>query len=157
MSDIEKEFNSFERFLKIYIKGMKVRNITRNYLSRPSERGYNDYTIEEFLILYKLSKMEEMGVISDKKATDIKEILDIKRQVDARTIEEAKREMYEETYRSRDLPELNKLSATINNYLKKYHLTIDDMNFTEMIETSIKKENNEKVKEDSNIRIKRKD
>ena len=34
MNDIKKEFISFEKFLKIYTKSIKVHSITRNYLTK---------------------------------------------------------------------------------------------------------------------------
>ena len=156
MADINQEFASFEKSLKIYMKYIKVRDITRNYLSKVTGEDYNTYTIEQFLILYKLNRMEELGVISEKIASDLREILEVKKEVDTLTGKEAKKELYDPSYKSADLQELHKMSETIYTHLKKYHLTIDDISFEDMIDASIKEKDNKTIKED-NIRVKRMD
>ena len=155
MNDIKKEFTSFEKFLKVYTKGIKVRDITRNYISKGIGSEYGNYTIEHFLILYKLSRMEELGVVSEKIANDLKEILDIKTKVGIMIGEEAKKELYIESYKSADLPKLHEMSGIINDHLKNYHLTIDDISLVDMIDAIIKEENNINIKEDNNIKVKR--
>lgn len=155
MNDIKKEIYLFEKHLKLYTKSIKVHNITRNYFSKGIGSEYDDYTIEHFLLLYKLSRMEEIGVVSEKIARDLKEIIDIKTKVGTMIGEEAKKELYIESYKSSDLPKLHKMAEAINNHLKNYHLTIDDISLVDMIDLSIKEENNINKKEENNIKIKR--
>lgn len=155
MNDIKKEFISFEKFLKIYTKSIKVHSITRNYLTKEDGSEYNDYTIENFLILYKINRMEELGVVSEKIASNLKEILDIKTKVGAMIGEETKKELYIQSYKSPDLPKLHKMAEVINNHLKNYHLTIDDISLVDMIDAGIKEENSITIKKDNNIKIKR--
>lgn len=157
MSNIKKEFATFEKNLKIYMSFIKVRNITRNYLSETEGNKYNNYTIEQFLLLYKLNRMTEMKVINESVSNKLKELLDIKMQVDNLIGEETRKGLYIESYKSSTLPELHKMEDIINKELKKYHLTIEDINFQEMIDLSIKTENNITKTENNNVRIKTKD
>lgn len=154
MENIKKEFISFEKYFKIYIKTTKVRDITRNYISTPTY-DYDDYTIEQFLILYKLNRMEEIGIINETIANDLKGILDMKRHVGAIIEEETKKELYVLSYKSTDLPKLHKMVKTIDNHLKKYHLTPDDISFKDMLDASVKAENTEPIKDDNNIKVKK--
>lgn len=156
MSNIKKEFTLFEKFLKIYIKSIKVRNITRDYLSKGIGSEYNDYTIEHFLLLYKLNRMEELGIVNKKIASDLKEIIDIKTKVGNMIGEETKKELYIESYKSSDLPKLHKMSGIINKHLKNYRLTIDDISLVDMIDANIKEKNDIVVKE-NNVKIKKMD
>lgn len=155
MNNIQKEFDSFESWLKIYMKGMKVRSVTRNYLSEASGNNYGNYTIEQFIILYKLNRMEELGVINEDIASNLRELLDMKMHVGSIIGEEAKRALYDPTYQTEDLSKLHKMTEKIDNHLKKYHLTMDDISLKDMIDTSIKEENKESIKDNNNIRIKR--
>ena len=156
MTNIKKEFTSFEKFLKIYMKAFKVRDISRNYISKVAGDNYNEYTIEQFLLLYKLNRMEELGVISKTIANDLKGLLDVKKEVNTTIGEEARKQLYDPSYNSDYLSELHKRSEMIDTELKKYHLTIDDISFEDIIDTIIKEENNITVKEDS-IKVKRMD
>ncbi len=157
MTDIKKEFTAFEKYLKTYMKGMRVRNITRMYISSADEIDYSNYTIEQFIVLYKLCRMEELGVISREIADNLREILDMKRHIATIIGGEAKRELYEPSYRSVLLPKLHKTIDTIDSHLKEYHLTIDDINLVDMLDASIKDENKPYIKEENNIRVKRMD
>ena len=156
MSNIKKEISSFEEYLKIYIKGKKVQNITHKYLSNTNnDKNYDDYTIEHFWALYKLNRMEELGVINERISNELKEILDMKRHINVILGEETRKEFYNPLYKSADLPKLHKSLDTINNHLKKYHLTADDISLTDIIDLSIKIENNLPINESKNIRVKR--
>ena len=49
------------------------------------------------------------------------------------------------------------MSEIINNHLKNYHLTLDDISLVDIIDDIIKEENNINIKKDNNIKIKRMD
>lgn len=155
MTDINKEFASFEQYLKIYMKGIKVRNITRHYFSNMDD--YSNFTIEQFLLLYKLSRMEELGTVNGEIANSLREILDMKMHIGSIIGEEAKKELYDPSYKNDDLQRMRQSLKTINSHLKKYHLTIDDIKFADVFDVYIKSENNEFMQEDNNIRVKRMD
>lgn len=144
MNNIEKEFDIFEEGLKVYSKVKKVNSITRRFLS---EEEYGNYTIEQFLVLYKLNRMEKLGVVNQNIASTLKEMLDMKRHVATVIGDEAKRAMYDPAYNATDLSKLHDIDNKINNHLKKYHLTIEDISLKDIVDTSIMIENNELTKE----------
>jgi len=154
MTDIKKEFDTFEEYLKIHMKVIKVRDITRRFFSDTTDHEYDELTIEQFLVLYKLNRMEELGIIKKDVASYLKELLDMKMHIGTIIGEEAKRKLYDPSYNSNDLEKLHKMSETIDKHLKKYHLTIEDINLNEMLESSIKKEQSKTV-QNNNTRIKR--
>ena len=155
MADIKKEFSSFEEFLKMYIKGKKVQTITNKYLSSTGNHHYDDYIIEHFWALYKLSRMEELGVLNENIANELKEILDMKRHISIIVQEETRKEFYNPLYKSADLLRIKKTLDTVNNHLKKYHLTADDISLKDIVDISIKLENNLPINQDTNVRIKK--
>lgn len=155
MTDIKKEFSTFEEFLKMYIKGRKVQTITNKYLSSPGNHNYDDYMIEHFWALYKLSRMEELGVLNENIANELKEILDMKRHISIIVQEETRKEFYNPLYKSADLLRIKKTLDTVNNHLKKYHLTADDISLKDIVDISIKLENNLPINQDTNVRIKK--
>lgn len=154
MANINKEFDRFERFLKMNTKDRKVRDITRNFLIKPEGENYNEYTIEHFLMAYKLSRMEEFGIINEKIASDLKEMLDMKSHIRTVILEEKKTELYDPSYKSDIIPKLHRITETINNQLKRYNLTIDDLSIKDMIDNSIKEENKQPINE-SSARVKK--
>ena len=157
MANITKEFSLFEEYIKVHMRAKKIRNINYKYYSQISTHEYDDCTIEQFLILCKLNRMEELSVINDSVSSKLREILDIKKQVDKMIGEETKKILYIDSYKSNSLPELHKMSEAINNKLKKYHLTMDDISFVDMLDATIKVENNKEYTKDQNVRTKRMD
>lgn len=155
MSNIKKELNSFEEYIKVYMKVIKIKSVNYKYYSKITSHEYDDCTIEQFLILYKLNRMKELGVISDAVSDKLNEILSIKNQIDNLIGKEASKVLYSNSNASNSLEELNKMSETIHNQLKKYHLTTEDLSFADMIDSIIKEENNIIGKEDKNVRVKR--
>ena len=154
MSNIKKELTSFEEYIKINMKAIKMRNIKHKYYSEIASHDYDDYTVEEFLTLCKINRMEELGVINESVSSKLKELIDIKMQVDDLIGEEARKVLYYNSSAPNYLKDLHKMSDTIDSKLKKYHLTTDDINFTDMIDSVIKIENNLVPKGNKNIRMK---
>ncbi|MBQ6546681.1 MAG: hypothetical protein IJL74_01630 [Bacilli bacterium] len=155
MSNIKKELTSFEEYIKINMKAIKMRNIKHKYYSEIASHDYDDYTVEEFLTLCKINRMEELGVINESVSSKLKELIDIKMQVDDLIGEEARKVLYYNSSAPNYLKDLHKMSEAINNKLKKYHLTMGDISFVDMLDATIKVENNKEYTKDQNVRTKR--
>ncbi len=108
---------------------------------------YGSYTIEEFLQLYKINRMFELGAISKEECDNLTILFHTKRKLERKLGDEVSKEMRPEdiysdrkAYTSKIKPKLLKEIERIEKEFDKYYLNIDKMELKELIDTIIESE-----------------
>lgn len=155
MNGSRKELNSFWEYLKVYMRITKLRDVNYNYYSKIEDHSFDNYSIEQFLIVCKLKRMEELGTVNRDVAKTLHEILDMKIDVDKKIGEESIKALYSHSNVSDRLAELHKKSEELSECLKKHNLSIDEFDFNYVIDLMINGENKSKTEKDITVRTKK--
>lgn len=127
-----------------------TRRISELYYSNPSSdmEPYKNYTIIEYIQLYKVNRMLELGVISEKEHDLLIEIFSIRKYLNNKLVSELIRESSSENiyiaedkkYHSKNKTLLSNSIKTIDEILDKYHLYISPFKLERLIDYTIKGE-----------------
>ena len=145
-------FKEVSLHLKNYCMITDIGEITwliEHYAPVECSKKFDEYTIEEFLIMYKIGRLFDLGVVSKKEAVKLKELYDLKLLIDSKIGDEHRKEIdnfniYEPNKTRLSNPrleELKKKSEQIDNLLVKYHLTPEDFELENIFDNLIKSEN----------------
>ena len=100
---------------------------------------FDEYTVVEFFILYKIDKMVALGNIDSKAAELLKKLVDFKKQIEVK-VRKYDYEKLMKKDKSPDSEEISLLRAKIeeiDEILKSYNLTIGRFNFDQIITSVI--------------------
>ena len=115
---------------------------------------YNDFTIEEFLVLFKIDYLSNLDIIDKETAESLKKLFMLKLKLEDKLGELTRHELYEEDKVDKEVVN-NVLSQIfkIENLLKKYGLVFEDDDYLRMFLMSAETDNyqgipsNEEIKE----------
>ena len=107
-------------------------------------KKYQNYTISEFIQLYKINRMFELGAISEEEYNSLQILFNAKRKLDKKLGEELSKELKSEdiysgrkAYTSKTKSKLHQEIERIKREFDKYSLNIDDINLESIINTII--------------------
>ena len=146
---MDKEFKETLSFVSDYISSSVIKSEIKKIKDEMSEyydnikfdNKYDGYTIEEILMLYKITRLRELNIVSEETALHLKELLYLRIEIDKeiwkQSITGAVYIFLEKNYISK-LPELQKKREIIDTELRKYSLFIDINEITSFIDYSVK-------------------
>ena len=145
MKDI---FSELSFNLKSYFMIKRVGDIT-SFVEHSAPvkctKKFDNYTVEDFLIIYKINRLLELGIISDKKAKLLNDLYNMKLRI--------REYIADEFYKNLDnfgtiknnlkIDKLNEQLNEINKILIEYHLTLEDFELKNTFDNLIKSENHD--------------
>ena len=147
MENEELILSEINDYLKALIATKEIGNIRYETLI-PKTHQYDRYTIEDFLVIYKISRLAKHGIINNKLATLLRELYETKLEIIKQVGEELYRQLFssdeEENENTILLKELNEKAQLIDITLDKYNLNPNKLELITIIDMLIKNEQYEK-------------
>lgn len=118
-----------------------VRRLNRGYDPKEIDRRYDDLNLEQFLVFYKINRLEDLGIINEDVADNLRELQCMLISTYGEMGTELLKELSEnEKYKSEILPKLHEKVAIIKSMLSKYNLNFEDIDFAKIISDNISQE-----------------
>jgi len=144
------------QLLNDYLKAeMEVKNIGDIRYRTPIDiYEYDKYKLEEFLIIYKIKRLAELGIISEKMATLLRELYDSKIEIEKQIGEEQLFVSNEEENEYKIfLQKLEEKVQLIDITLNKYNLNPDKFDLINIIDMIIKNQKYDKITDEEIVKL----
>ena len=142
--NIEEILGAISDKLSTRMSVVKVNDVFYHAYHDVNTSKYGSYTIEEFLQLYKINRMFELGAISKEERENLTILFHAKRKLNRKLGEECLKEMRpediysnERTYTSKIKAKLHREIERIEKEFDKYSLNLDDIELKTIIDTII--------------------
>ena len=140
-----------DRYVKVDFSFTKVSDLIFKYggkISISNKHKYDRYKVEQFLVIYKIAKLAERGVINERTKDVLEDLYKLKIATEHKIGEQM---LANSSKRKSDdflLEGLKKRLELINEELEKYNLNIQNFDFDKLFDAIIETESYENANEE---------
>ena len=132
--------------------GDLINNLRLNHNVECSDL-YNDYTINEFIVLFQINYLNNIGIIDKETEDFLRKIIFLKKELNKRIECMAYNNMFiEKKHNYQEIQYLRSKIDKIDEILSKYHLLINDDDYERLFITSIEKDDYQNIANKEEIR-----
>ena len=122
--------------LKLFMAGNTIGSINYeldNFKSEKDIERFKDYTLSDFLTLYKIKLLAENKIISKEQATNIIKLFKEKVKVERVINSEEEKERANPNYKSKQLILLNFVKEGLDEIIKKANIVVEDLDLKNIL------------------------
>lgn len=103
----------------------------------PNINKYDDLTVNQYIIYYKINRMEELGLITKDLRNELIELVNKYLEINVKINKEVYKEMIDEKYKSNVLQELLSICYEIKTKLSQYFLDDEKIDLCQIIDNQM--------------------
>lgn len=149
MDEKEELINMIGEYLCIYFSTETIGNLKYNighYSKVPNIRKYDELTIGQLFVFYKIDRLEALDIITKDLANNLRQLYDLYLTINEKIGEEACKEIWNNDKQQNDiLQTLHNKSDQIEFLLRRYHLVINETHLFNMMDIIFENEKYEKM------------